>query len=119
MIIGLENEAEIWTKKKEDIAGIVRSYFHDLFVSFNPSNIESALHELQLGLGWMNMDLIAYATKEEVRLALLLMHQKNARSISYDIPFLSEIMASHKNRLGQYGEWFSTSWNFWWTIKYD
>lgn len=65
-------------EKKEHMAVIASSYFNDLFVSSNPSELEAALHEIQLRVTEeMNRALIAEGT-EDVKIALFLTHPEKS-----------------------------------------
>ena len=48
LILGLEDEAEVWVGEEEDLGRVVEAYFQNMFTSSNLSQFDEILMGLQL-----------------------------------------------------------------------
>lgn len=78
-ILGLNNEQGVWSTKPEEIEGIIKSYFEELFATSNPTGFEEALEGIEERVsGEMNDRLEEEPSGEEIRAALFEMHPNKA-----------------------------------------
>ena len=73
-----DNE-RVWGTTEESIANTAESYFHQLFTSTNPANVDTVLDSVDnLVTPTMNATLLQRYTPEEVKIALFQMHPSKA-----------------------------------------
>ena len=74
-ILGIFDGGGVWQESKEGIARAAENYFHELFKSANPSDMNNVLNSMErVVTPKMNQSLLQNYTVEEVQRALLQMH---------------------------------------------
>ena len=77
--MGLHDSAGNWVTSEAEVEGVALDYFNDLFSTSLPSGCEDFLQEVPtLITDDQNRFLTSWASEEEVRSALFLMHPEKA-----------------------------------------
>jgi len=78
-IVGLHDSVGNWITENNMMEKVVVDYFQDLFSTTSPSDFESFLAEVTMGITpQMNQQLLRLATENEVKEALFMMHPEKA-----------------------------------------
>ena len=78
-IVGLYNAQGNWVNSDIEVEGVAVDYFNELFATSSPSGFEEFLQEVpKLITDYQNRVLTSWATEEEVKSALFLMHPEKA-----------------------------------------
>ena len=77
--MGLHNSDGNWVTSESGVEGVAIDYFNDLFATTSPSGYEEFLKEVPtLITEDQNRPLTSWASEEEVRSALFMMHPEKA-----------------------------------------
>ena len=78
-IVGLHNSGGNWVTSESEVEGVAIDYFNDLFTTTSPSGYEDFLSEVPtLITEDQNRSLTSWASEEEVKSALFMMHPEKA-----------------------------------------
>ena len=87
-IYGIQDVDGSWSTSEDQITQVAEKYFHDLFTSENPTDMESVLDVVEKRFTTeMNNSLLQTYTAKEVRQALFQMHPSKSSGLDGMSPF--------------------------------